>query len=122
MSGPIARGQKGILAMLAHPRGMWRFLRDPEAPRSARVVAVLALIYLVSPIDAVPELIAPLVGWLDDLGTTAVALTWLASKAATYENERARREDESIRVEATSDSPEAGASADRGAQSKSSRP
>lgn len=101
MSTPVVRGQKGILAMLGHPRGLWEFLRDPKAPKSARVVAILALIYLVSPIDAVPELVAPLVGWLDDLGATALALTFLASKAAAYENARAQREAQGaeIRVE-----------------------
>jgi uncharacterized membrane protein YkvA (DUF1232 family) len=99
MSGAVVRGQKGILAMLAHPRGMWEFLRDPKAPRRVRVVAVLALLYLISPVDAVPELFAPLVGWLDDLGAAAVALTWLASQGAKYENARAQREAEGIRVE-----------------------
>lgn len=117
MSGPVARGQKGILAMLAHPRGIWRFLRDPEAPRSAKVVAALALVYLISPVDAVPELIAPLVGWLDDIGTTALALTWLASKAATYENDRARREDASIKVEAATDAAAAAPTADPASRS-----
>lgn len=99
MSTAVARGQKGILSMLGHPRALWEFLRDPKAPRSARVVAILALVYLVSPVDAVPELFAPLVGWLDDLGATGLALTWLASQAAKYENDRARREAEGIKVE-----------------------
>ena len=101
-----------MLAMLANPRGLWRYLRDPKTPRGPKVVAVLALVYLVSPVDAVPELIAPLVGWLDDLGVTALALTWLATKGARYENERVEREDEGIAVEPVTPSAGASPSAD----------
>ncbi len=109
MSTPIvARGQKGILAMLANPAGMWRFLRDPNTAKRTKIVAVLAVLYLVSPLDAVPELLVPLFGWLDDVGVTALALTWLASRAARYENELPRPESPGIDVRAVS--PSAGAS------------
>lgn len=103
-----------MLAMLANPRGLWRYLRDPKTPRGPKVVAVLALVYLVSPIDAVPELIAPLVGWLDDLGVTALALGWLATKGARYENERAATENEGIAVNPVTPSAETSPSADAG--------
>lgn len=85
--------------MIGHPRGIWNFLRDPKTPRSARVVAVLALLYVLSPIDAVPELVAPLVGWLDDLGAAGFALAWLASKAAAHESAQRPRDDAAIGVE-----------------------
>lgn len=100
MSTTVARGQKGMLAMLANPRGLWRFLRDPQTPRGTKLLAVLAVVYLVSPVDAVPELVAPLVGWLDDLGVAAVALTWLASKGARYERDRSATDDPQIAISA----------------------
>ena len=108
MSTPaVARGQKGILAMLANPAGMWRFLRDPTTAKRTKLLAVLAVLYLVSPLDAVPELLVPLFGWLDDVGVTALALTWLASKAARYENELPRPDSPGIDVRAVSPSSEA---------------
>ena len=43
----------------------WAVLRDPRSPRAAKLVTVLAALYIVSPIDFVPDSI-PLLGWLDD--------------------------------------------------------
>ncbi len=76
--------RRGTLAMLAHPRGLWRFLRDPASPKAAKAGVLLAALYVVVPTDLIPD-IAPVLGWLDDLGMTAVALTFLASQAARYE-------------------------------------
>ena len=41
-------------------------LKDPATPLYAKLPAVFALIYLVSPIDLIPDFI-PFAGWLDDL-------------------------------------------------------
>ena len=43
----------------------WAVLRDPRSPRTAKLVTVLAALYIVSPIDFVPDSI-PILGWLDD--------------------------------------------------------
>ena len=43
----------------------WAVLRDPRSPRAAKLVTVLAALYIVSPIDFVPDTI-PILGWLDD--------------------------------------------------------
>lgn len=88
------RKPRGTLALLASPRGLWRFLTDKHAPKVPRVMALLAVLYVVSPFDIVPEAMLPVVGWLDDIGLSAAALTWLASKAARYE-----RDNPEIKVE-----------------------
>lgn len=56
----------------------WAVLRDPRAPRSAKLVTILAALYVVSPIDFVPDFI-PVLGWLDD-GLIAYFLLQLAFK------------------------------------------
>ena len=56
----------------------WALLRDPRAPKSAKVVIVLAALYVLSPIDLVPDAI-PILGWLDD-GLIAYLLLQLAFK------------------------------------------
>lgn len=48
-------------------------LKDPATPFYARLPALLALIYLLSPIDLIPDFI-PLAGWLDDLIIVPVLL------------------------------------------------
>ena len=64
----------GVLsALLAHARLAMRLLREPRVPLLVKVVPVLAAVYLVSPIDAVPDLI-PVLGQLDDVGFVAFAL------------------------------------------------
>ena len=42
----------------------WTVLRDPRAPKLAKLVTVLAALYVVSPIDLVSDFI-PVLGWLD---------------------------------------------------------
>lgn len=56
----------------------WAVLRDPRAPKAAKLVTVLAALYVVSPIDFVSDFI-PVLGWLDD-GLIAYFLLQLAFK------------------------------------------
>ena len=43
----------------------WAVLRDPRAPRAAKLATLAAVLYVVSPIDLVSDFI-PVLGWLDD--------------------------------------------------------
>ena len=54
----------------------WGLLRDPRTPGAAKLVTVLALLYVVSPIDLVSDFI-PVLGWIDD-GVIAWLLLQLA--------------------------------------------
>ncbi len=83
---PTAR--KATLAtMLTSPRAVWRFLRDPKAPVASKLLTFLTVVYVVSPIDAIPDWLVPVLGWCDDVGVTAAALAYVASQAARYVNE-----------------------------------
>lgn len=87
---PSPRRGPSALRLLRRPRALWRFLRDRDAPRLPRVLAVLAVLYVVMPLDAVPDVV-PLFGWLDDLGITAAVLTYVATQAARHEEQRQAR-------------------------------
>jgi uncharacterized membrane protein YkvA (DUF1232 family) len=56
----------------------WAVLRDPRAPKAAKLATVLAALYVVSPVDFVSDFI-PVLGWLDD-GVIAYLLLQLAFK------------------------------------------
>lgn len=71
----------GMLALLwwrfkKEARMVWAMLRSPATPAISKVVAILALVYLISPIDLVPDAI-PVLGWIDD-GVVIAAFLWLA--------------------------------------------
>jgi uncharacterized membrane protein YkvA (DUF1232 family) len=54
-----------------------RLRRDPRVPRRARVAVALAGLWLVSPIDLLPEFL-PVIGPLDDVLVVALALRYAA--------------------------------------------
>ena len=56
-----------------------RLRRDPRVPRSARVAIVVAGLWVLSPIDLIPEFI-PVIGPLDDVVVVALALRYAARR------------------------------------------
>ena len=57
---------------------VWAMLRDPRAPKAAKLTAVLAVLYVLSPVDLLSDFI-PVLGWLDD-GVVALLLVQLAMR------------------------------------------
>jgi uncharacterized membrane protein YkvA (DUF1232 family) len=53
--------------MLVRLRNLPAYLIDPEIPLLRRGALVLAVLYILSPVDAIPDVV-PVVGWLDDIG------------------------------------------------------
>jgi len=56
-----------------------RLRRDPRVPRSAKVAVLIAGIWVVSPIDLIPEFL-PVIGPLDDVVVVALALRYAARR------------------------------------------
>lgn len=80
-------------------RATWHFLTDSEAPLFAKLLFVLSLVYLVVPIDAIPDLI-PVVGYLDDLGFLGLASWYLLRTVRRYqEAERLRAQAVPVPIE-----------------------
>ncbi len=44
---------------------VWAMLRDARTPMAAKLTAVVAILYVISPIDLVSDFI-PILSWLDD--------------------------------------------------------
>jgi uncharacterized membrane protein YkvA (DUF1232 family) len=53
-----------------------RLVGDPVLPRAAKIALGAAAVYLLSPVDLIPDFI-PLVGWVDDALLAAVLLDGL---------------------------------------------
>lgn len=74
---PMTRRRAGNLV------GMWRFFRDPNASLLGKILVVLAVVYVVSPIDLVPDVV-PVLGWVDDVIVMLVAGVYLFRSAQRY--------------------------------------
>ncbi len=59
--------------LVMHVRLSLRLLRDPAVPVVYKLLPAVAVLYLLSPIDGMPDFI-PVLGQLDDLGVLLLAL------------------------------------------------
>jgi uncharacterized membrane protein YkvA (DUF1232 family) len=62
-----------LRALLSDVRLAARLFREPAVPAVSKAVVPLALLYLVSPIDVLPDFL-PMLGQLDDLAIAYMAL------------------------------------------------
>lgn len=62
---------------------LWRFIKDPEVAWGKKATAVGSLIYLISPLDAVPDFI-PAGGLLDDVAVILFVVQMLAGSLKAY--------------------------------------
>ena len=56
-----------------------RLRKDPRVPRSAKIAVAIATVWLISPIDLIPEFL-PVIGPLDDVVVVALALRFAARR------------------------------------------
>jgi uncharacterized membrane protein YkvA (DUF1232 family) len=61
-------------------------LKDPRTPALPRIAVLLAVLYLISPIDLIPGSVMPVIGWLDDLTFVWLALRWLVKSTPDVTN------------------------------------
>jgi uncharacterized membrane protein YkvA (DUF1232 family) len=58
---------------------LWYAFRHPETPRTIKAASLLVLLYLVSPIDVLPDFVL-LFGWADDLAVLMMGIPFLVNK------------------------------------------
>ena len=80
--------------------GFWRRLgglvgamRNPEVPWTSKVFAIASFVYLVVPVDLIPDVI-PFLGWSDDAGIVLAAVAKLA-----FDLRRIRERGKTLRVD-----------------------
>ena len=62
---------------------LWLALRHPQAPTWLKLGAVGIVIYLISPIDLIPDFI-PVIGVLDDIVLIPLAVRFLLKRLPTH--------------------------------------
>jgi uncharacterized membrane protein YkvA (DUF1232 family) len=62
---------------MARLRRVVAFLGDPRVPKLPRFAVLLAVGYLVWPVDLLPDFLIPLGGFVDDAALIWMSLRWL---------------------------------------------
>lgn len=64
---------------------LYNYMTDGDVSWYRKTIVVGALLYFITPVDAVPDLV-PLFGYLDDLGVITATLKFLGSELIPYYN------------------------------------
>ena len=67
------------VAVRGDGRRLWRALRHPEAPVWLKLGSAGLVLYLVSPIDLLPDVV-PVLGMVDDLVLIPLAMRWMLNR------------------------------------------
>ncbi len=68
---------------------LYSYMKDPFVSWHRKAIVVIGLVYFISPIDTIPD-IAPLIGYLDDLGVIAAVVKFLGSELIPYYDSKYR--------------------------------
>src|SRR6476469_4632495 len=71
------------LEKVGRARAIVRYFRDREASLLGKLFVLAALVYVVSPVDFIPDAI-PVIGWLDDMGVMSLAVAWMWKVVGRY--------------------------------------
>ena len=53
----------------------WQFFFDGQIPFLYKCIPLAALLYIITPVDVIPEIAFPIVGYIDDATLMLIALT-----------------------------------------------
>lgn len=62
---------------------LYRYMKDSSVGWGRKAIVVTALIYFITPIDAIPDFV-PLFGYLDDLGVLTALLKFLGAELVPF--------------------------------------
>jgi uncharacterized membrane protein YkvA (DUF1232 family) len=66
--------------MFTRLRRAFQLLRDPRVGGLPRAAVIAAVVYLISPVDLVPEILTPVFGFFDDATVLWLSLRWLLKR------------------------------------------
>ena len=78
-SNKTAPSESTIAEIVSQAKVAWRLFLDPKVPAAVKLIPVAALVYLISPIDLIPDI--PVLGQIDDLVVILLALRLFVNMA-----------------------------------------
>lgn len=71
------------VAVRGDARRLWLALRHPEAPLWLKLGSAGLVLYLISPVDLLPDVI-PVLGMVDDLVLIPLAMRWMLNRLPAH--------------------------------------
>lgn len=79
----VKANRRNVFKILSHLKALKRYMLDKEVKWIRKSIVVAAILYFITPIDAVPD-IAPFIGFLDDFGVIAWTIKFLGTEIRNY--------------------------------------
>ena len=77
------------LEIVTRGKQMWSYLQSNKVSGFEKTLLAGALLYLITPTDALPDWI-PVVGWLDDLGVAALVVAFITHRLDAFEGAKGK--------------------------------
>ncbi|MFT7402742.1 MAG: uncharacterized membrane protein YkvA (DUF1232 family) [Hydrogenophaga sp.] len=87
------------VAVRGDARRLWVALRHPDAPVWLKLGSAGLVLYLISPVDLLPDVI-PVLGLVDDLVLIPLAMRWMLNRLPAHLSEQAADKAEDVVGEA----------------------
>jgi uncharacterized membrane protein YkvA (DUF1232 family) len=71
------------VAVRGDARRLWVALRHPEAPAWLKLGSAGLVLYLISPVDLLPDVV-PMLGMVDDLVLIPLAMRWMLNRLPSH--------------------------------------
>ncbi|HAX49468.1 MAG TPA: YkvA family protein [Ignavibacteria bacterium] len=79
----ITSNKRSIFKVISHLKALRRYMTDSNVKWYRKSIVVAALIYFITPLDAMPDF-APLLGYLDDIGVIGWTIKFLGEEITSY--------------------------------------
>ena len=74
----------GNKSLIGSAQQLWNHFKEGKSTPKEKLILMAGLLYLISPVDAMPDFI-PILGWLDDAGVASFILLYLTGNMTDEE-------------------------------------
>lgn len=79
----IQENKKSISKIISHLRALKKYMLDRNVKWFKKAVVIATITYFITPVDLVPDL-APIIGFLDDIGVIGWTICFLGREIKKY--------------------------------------